>query len=48
MSAPAPDPEEDADPPRLMTAGFWVALAFGAACIAAGVAVAWLGTRGAL
>lgn len=31
-----------------MSASVWVALAFGLACVLAGVAVAWLGGRGAL
>jgi hypothetical protein len=44
---PLPD-EDDPAPKALMTAGFWVALAFGLACVLAGLAVAALGHRGAL
>jgi hypothetical protein len=31
-----------------MSVGFWIALAFGVACVLAGAAVGWLGGRGAL
>ncbi len=49
MTATPPEPpENDGAPKALMTVGFCASLAFGLACVLAGVAVAVLGARGAL
>ena len=46
MSTPPPEPKLDPDdgpPPKLMGVAFWLMIAFGLLCIAAGWAVARLG-----
>jgi len=45
MTGDPPPDEDDPRPRRLLSRWFWLALIFGLACVAAGLALAWLGPK---